>query len=106
MAVCQLAPGDWITNGVGISSKGISWLRAKLSDIKECDAPESKRTEAGIEFTRRVPITILVSCRASSMLTWLTLTSWLAGGLASAFLEECFLRLFLWPLVGRDVFCD
>src|SRR3989337_4338563 len=72
MVVCHLAPGDWITNGVDILSKGISWLRAKLSDMKECDAPESKRTEAGIELTRRVPITILGSCRASSMLTWLT----------------------------------
>jgi hypothetical protein len=33
-------------------------MYAKASDMKECNAPESNKTEAGTELTRRVPITV------------------------------------------------
>jgi hypothetical protein len=33
-------------------------MNANSSDMKECDAPESNKTDAGTELTRRVPITV------------------------------------------------
>jgi hypothetical protein len=42
----------------------------KGSVTKECDAPESKRTLAGVEWTRNIPITMSGDSSASSALTW------------------------------------
>src|SRR3954463_14074027 len=39
---------------------------ANASDMNECDAPESNKTVAGTEFTRRVPITVAGCSRAST----------------------------------------
>jgi hypothetical protein len=59
--VSHLDPGELTTNGGYMFSNDKSCLRANASDMKECDAPESKRTEAGIELTGRVPITTVGS---------------------------------------------
>src|SRR4051812_47374782 len=69
--VSQLDPGELTTIGGYMFSNGKSYLRANASDMKECDAPESNRTEAGTELTGRVPITIVGSFLAFSASTWL-----------------------------------
>src|SRR3954470_7794327 len=41
-----------------MSSLLMPCMNAKSSDMNECDAPVSNKTDAGTEFTRRVPITV------------------------------------------------
>ena len=59
--VSHLDPGELITSGGYMFSNDKSCSRANASDMKECDAPESKRTDGGTELTRRVPITTVGS---------------------------------------------
>ena len=49
-------PGETTANGLGNPWKCNSCLDAKGLDMKERDAPVSKRTFAGISLTRRLPI--------------------------------------------------
>src|ERR1041385_6021025 len=67
--VSHLDPGEQTNSGEYMCSNGNSCLIANASNTKECDAPESNRTEAGTELTRRVPITIVGSILAFSTST-------------------------------------
>ena len=49
--------GVRIIRGNFSSTVGILCSSTKLNDIKECDAPESNKTEAEWELTGNVPIT-------------------------------------------------
>jgi hypothetical protein len=55
----------------------------KFSVTKECDAPESNNTLAGMELTRNRPRTTSGASAASSAVTWfrqpLALLAWLFG---------------------------
>ena len=53
-----LSHGVLTSTEVFISSHLTSCLYAKSSDMNECDAPESNKTDAGTEFTRSVPMTV------------------------------------------------
>jgi hypothetical protein len=52
-------PTGFCTNiGVFNSSHLMSCMSANYSEMNECDAPESNKTEAGTELTRSIPITV------------------------------------------------
>ena len=57
-------PGDTIFNGIGIFSVTNSCLATKGHEMKERDAPVSKRTSAGISLTERLPIITSVDSSA------------------------------------------
>jgi hypothetical protein len=42
---------------LGMVHRGIEYLATYSAEIKECDAPESKKTNAGAELTRNIPKT-------------------------------------------------
>jgi hypothetical protein len=55
------------------------------SVINECDAPESNKTEAGMELIRNIPYTTSSSSGTDSAITWLTLSLlWFCGVLFCA----------------------
>ena len=58
MVVRHWPAGVCTTSGLFISSNLRPCMDAKSSDMKECDAPESNKTEVGAELTRRVPNTV------------------------------------------------
>src|ERR1041384_4643023 len=65
-------PGVLIMKEVGNSSNEMSCRSANFSDKKEWEAPESNRTEAGLELTGSVPSTTFASSWASLRVTWFT----------------------------------
>ena len=48
-------PREWIIIGLTKGEIGNPYFPTNLFEIKECEAPESNRTDAGIELTRNVP---------------------------------------------------
>jgi hypothetical protein len=55
------------------------------SVINECDAPESNKTDAGMESIRNIPYTMSASLGTDSAVTWLTLPLfWFCGVLFCA----------------------
>jgi hypothetical protein len=41
--------------GFFMATKGMLCILTKVCEMKECEAPESKRTVAGIELTLNIP---------------------------------------------------
>jgi hypothetical protein len=42
---------------LGMVHRGMECLAMYMAKIKECDAPESNKTDAGAELTRNIPNT-------------------------------------------------
>jgi hypothetical protein len=42
---------------LGMVHRGMEYLAMYSAEIKECDAPESNKTDAGAELTRNIPNT-------------------------------------------------
>src|SRR3954471_11094455 len=68
LEVWQWPIGVRTTIGGSIFSNVKLCDNANASDMNECDAPESNKTVAGTELTRRVPITVAGCSWASSTL--------------------------------------
>ena len=69
----MVPPGEFTNMGFFMARKGMLCTLTKAYEIKDCDAPESKRTVAKVELTLNVPsITSGASC-AVSVDTWFTL---------------------------------
>jgi hypothetical protein len=64
---------ELINKCVFIELIGISCFTTNCSVMKECDAPESNKTVAGIELTENVPNTTPGASWAYSAVTWFTL---------------------------------
>jgi len=66
-------PGDATTIGLFIELIGMLFCSAYDLVIKECVAPVSKSTVAGLALTVNVPRTTFGASAAVSAVTWLTL---------------------------------
>ena len=53
-------PGELTSNFLLIGCLGTLCFSTNILVMKECDAPVSNKTEAGIELIRNVPSTVLV----------------------------------------------
>jgi hypothetical protein len=51
----MLPPGEFTSIEFFMAHKGILCVLTNACDMKECDAPESKRTVAEVEWTSNVP---------------------------------------------------
>jgi hypothetical protein len=51
----MLPLGEFTNIEFFMAQKGILCVLTNACDMKECDAPESKRTVAGVEWTSNVP---------------------------------------------------
>jgi hypothetical protein len=51
----MLPPGEFTSIEFFMAHKGILCVLTNAYDMKECDAPESKRIVAGVEWTSKVP---------------------------------------------------
>src|SRR6185312_9030069 len=74
---------------------GISYFSTKWEDIKECDAPKSKSTEARADWTRNSPKITPGASTASSAYTWFTFAlpkdcCWLLAGAVRLASVGCF----------------
>ena len=49
--------GEWINVGLTKEKIDKSYLPTNLLETKECEAPESNKTDAGTELTRNIPRT-------------------------------------------------
>ena len=68
----MLPLGEFTSMGFFMAHKGMLCILTKAYEMKECDAPESKRTAAEIELTLNVPsMTSGPSC-AVLVDTWFT----------------------------------
>ena len=52
---CILPPGEFTNMGFCMAHNDMLWFLTNACDMNECEAPESKRTVAGVEFTLNVP---------------------------------------------------
>ena len=69
----MLPPGEFTSMVFFMAHKGILCILTKACEMKECEAPESKRTVVEIELTLNVPsMTSGASCAVSAD-TWFTL---------------------------------
>ena len=70
---CISPPGKLIIICFFIGHFGILCSLTNRCAMKECEAPESNKTNAGLELTRYVHITTSWASCADSVVTWLTL---------------------------------
>jgi hypothetical protein len=47
-------PGEFTIMELGIMHRGMEYLATYSAEIKECDAPESNKSNAGAELTRNI----------------------------------------------------
>ena len=64
---CILPPGEFTNMGFCMAHKGMLWFLTNAYDMNECEAPESKRTVAGVELTLNVPSMTSSSASAISV---------------------------------------
>jgi hypothetical protein len=62
----MLPPGEFTSIEFFMAHKGILCVLTNACDMKECDAPESKRIVVGVEWTSNVPNIIFGSSTAVS----------------------------------------
>ena len=58
--------------GFCMAHNGVLWFLTNACDMNECEAPELKRTVAGVELTSNVPSMTSGSTSAMSVDTWFT----------------------------------
>jgi hypothetical protein len=63
----MLPPGEFTKIGFFMAHKWILCILTNDCDMKECDAPESKRTVAGVEWTSNVPS---ITSGSSTAVSW------------------------------------
>ena len=79
----MVPPGEFTNMGFFMARKGMLCTLTKACEIKECDAPESKRTVAEVELTLNVPSITLGASYAVLANTWFTFP--MLGGRGVAF---------------------
>ena len=63
---------EFINRGFCMAHNGMLWFLTNACDMNECEAPESKRTVAGVELTLNVPSMTSDLASAVSVDTWFT----------------------------------